>query len=31
VALKVKRQADTYGAQLKRCSGALDKSVKGWF
>ena len=31
VALKVKRKADTYGAQLKRCSAALDKSVKGWF
>ena len=31
VAAKVKRKAATYGAQLKKCSGALDKSVKGWF
>ncbi|MBL4566944.1 MAG: hypothetical protein JKY85_02795 [Porticoccus sp.] len=31
VAFKVKRQAETYNAQLKTCSKALDDSVDGWF
>ena len=31
VASKVQRQTETYNAQLKKCSAALDKSVKGWF
>ncbi len=31
VASKVKRQAETYNAQLKTCSKALDESVSGWF
>ena len=31
VANKVQRQAGTYGAQLKKCSAKLDKSVSRWF
>ena len=31
VAAKVKRQADTYNVQLKKCQPALDKAVKGWW
>ena len=31
VAKKVKRQAEIYGAQLNKCSGKLDRAVKGWF
>jgi hypothetical protein len=31
VAKKVQRQAETYGAQLKKCSAKLDKSVRSWF
>ena len=30
VAKKVKRQAETYGAQLQKCSAKLDKSTRGW-
>lgn len=31
VAAKVQRQTETYNAQLKTCSKALDKAVSGWF
>lgn len=31
VAKKVQRQAEAYGAQLKKCSAKLDNSVRGWF
>jgi len=31
VAAKVKREADTYNVQLKKCQPALDKAVKGWW
>lgn len=31
VAKRVQRQAETYGAQLKKCSAKLDKSVRSWF
>jgi len=31
VAQKVKRQAEIYGAQLKKCRADLDKATKGWF
>ncbi len=31
VASKVQRQTETYNAQLKKCSAALDDSVDGWF
>jgi len=31
VAQKVKRQAEIYGAQLKKCSPKLDRATKGWF
>ena len=31
VAKKVKRQAEIYGTQLNKCSGKLDRAVKGWF
>lgn len=31
VASKVQRQTETYNAQLKKCSKALDDSVDGWF
>ena len=30
VAKKVQRQAGIYGAQLKKCSGKLDRATKGW-
>lgn len=30
VAKKVQGQAERYGAQLSKCSGKLDKSVRGW-
>jgi len=31
VARKVQKQAENYGAQLKKCSPKLDKATKGWF
>ena len=31
VANKVQRQTQNYGAQLKTCKAALDRSTKGWF
>lgn len=31
VARKVKRKADTYNAQMKRCKAELDDTVDGWF
>ncbi len=30
VAKKVKRQAETYGAQLQKCGDKLDRSTRGW-
>jgi hypothetical protein len=31
VAAKVKRQTETYNAQLKKCGKSLDRTVKGWW
>ena len=31
VAAKVKRQSETYNAQLQKCSKSLDRSIKGWW
>ena len=30
VAKKVKRQAETYGAQLQKCGDKLERSTRGW-